>query len=145
MKHLTSGRRAMLVALCACMVGIAVPATAQDPRASEAQAATLAWLVMADRDDGAGTYNEAAKRFRDAISQEQWTAALAKARDQYGPTVRRTLLTTRAPDPGKDTPPGEFLILIFRSEFGKHDMAAETVTMERETDGKWRVVGYLMR
>ena len=82
MKHLTSGRRAMLVALCACMVGIAVPATAQDPRASEAQAATLAWLVMADRDDGAGTYNEAAKRFRacvgevglDGIKADTWYA-----------------------------------------------------------------------
>lgn len=145
MNHPMSGRRAMLVALSAWAFAFALPAAAQDPATSEAHAATLAWLALADADDGTGTYNAAAKRFRDAITQQDWTAALAKARNEFGPNVRRALMSARPPDPGKDTPPGEFLVLIFRSEFAKHEQASETLTLEREADGKWRVVGYLMR
>ena len=36
-------------------------------------------------------------------------------------------------------------MVVFRTEFGLRDMATETVTLEREADGNWRVVGYLMR
>ena len=35
--------------------------------------------------------------------------------------------------------------MIFRSEFEKRADAIETLTLEREADGKWRVAGYLMR
>ena len=76
---------------------------------------------------------------------EQWTAALRSARERFGPLKRRTVMVVRPPEPGKDTPPGEFLVVVFRTEFGLRDMATETVTLEREADGKWRVVGYLMR
>jgi hypothetical protein len=139
------GRRALLAALPVWAVAAAVPALAQDPQQSAARAATLAWLELADAGNGPATYNAAAKRFRDAISGEQWNAGLRSARDRFGPMKRRTFISVRPPEPGKDTPPGEFLIVIFRTEFGLRDSATETLTLEREADGRWRVVGYLIR
>jgi Protein of unknown function (DUF4019) len=139
------GRRALLAALGAWALAAAQPALAQDPQQSAARAATLAWLELADAGDGAATYNAASKRFREAIAMEQWTAALRSARERFGPLKRRTVMVVRPPEPGKDTPPGEFLVVVFRTEFGLRDMATETVTLEREADGTWRVVGYLMR
>ena len=63
----------------------------------------------------------------------------------FGPTVSRTFVGSQVPQPGKNTPPGEFVVIAYRTEFGKRTVGTETVTMEREADGKWRVVGYLMR
>ena len=37
------------------------------------------------------------------------------------------------------------MIVVFRTEFAKRSTGIESLTMEREADGKWRVVGYLMR
>ena len=145
MARFASSRRAALVAMSSWALAAALPAAAQDPRASEAQAAALAWLVLADANDATSTYDRASRRFRDAIARENWANSLGNAREKFGPVVRRTHVSTRAPTPGKDTPPGEFLSVIFRTEFGRHAQGTETLTMEREPDGKWRVVGYLMR
>jgi Protein of unknown function (DUF4019) len=35
--------------------------------------------------------------------------------------------------------------VLFRTAFEKKTDAAETVTLEREPDGKWRVIGYTIR
>ena len=139
------GRRTLLAASAAFALAWALPAAAQDPRFSEAQASARAWLKDADANDAAATYTNAAARFRAALSQEQWAAALTKTRTEFGPSVRRTIAVTELPQPGSGTPPGDFVVIRFRSEFEKRPQAVETVTLEREADGKWRVVGYLMR
>jgi hypothetical protein len=139
------GRRSVLAALLVCAIGCGLPAHAQDPRYSEAQAAALAWLALADADDAPGSYNAAAKRFQSAMSVEQWAVVSKQAREKFGATKRRTIIGTQPPRPGPDVPPGEFVVIVYRTEFDKHPSGNETLTLEREPDGKWRVVGYLMR
>ena len=139
------GRRAVLAALAAWAIACALPANAQDPRSSEAQAAAREWLALVDANDTVGTYNAAAKRFQQAMPVDQWTAAMNQARQQFGATKQRTMIVTEPPTPGKEVPPGDFLVIIFRTEFENRSTGTETLTVEREQDGKWRVVGYLMR
>ena len=145
MQEFSSGRRRALAALAACAIAYVLPAYAQDPRASEAHLAAVDWLKLADANDAKATYDAAAKRFHDTMPLDQWTIASKQAREQFGAVETRTLLTTQPPKPGADVPPGEFLIIIFRTEFTKRKTGTETLTLERESDGKWRVVGYLMR
>ncbi len=137
-------RRAALATLVAASLAAAFPALAQDPRLSEAHSAGMTWLVLADADDVAGTYDTAAKRFRDAITQAQWASALHAARSQFGKNLRRTIVSVQ-PSTGTAAVPGEFVVMIFRAEFEKRPDAVETLTLERDADGKWRVAGYLMR
>lgn len=139
------GRRLALAALAAFAWMTMLPAQAQDPRASEAQAAARAWLVLSDAGDAAGTYTTSAAKFKSAMTAEQWGAAMAKAREQFGPVERRTITGTATPLPGPDIPPGEYVVIQYRTEFAKRPQGSETMTLEREADGKWRVVGYLMR
>lgn len=139
------GRRAALAALFAMALAGALPAAAQDPRASEAQAAALAWLALADADDAAATWQQSSRRFREAITQDAWSASLKSARGRFGAVGQRTRQSVQVPAPGKDTPPGEFLVVVFRTGFAQKPQGVETLTMEREADGKWRVVGYLIR
>ena len=145
MQHPHRGRRLVLAALSACALAYVLPVSAQDPRHSEAQAAAHDWLVITDAGDAAKAYKIAAKRFQSAMTSEQWQAAMKKAREQFGATKRRALLSTQAPKPGANVPPGDFLVIIYRAEFEKKSDAQETLTLEKEADGKWRVVGYLMR
>jgi hypothetical protein len=138
-------RRTVLAAVAVGALVAAWPALAQDPRANAARAAALAWLEFADANNGRATYETSADRFRSTVTLDQWTEALAAARARFGTLTRRTLVSATAPDPGKDTPPGEFEVVMFRTEFSQREGASETLTLERESDGVWRVVGYLMR
>ncbi|MBK9115738.1 MAG: DUF4019 domain-containing protein [Betaproteobacteria bacterium] len=139
------GRRAALAALLTSALAWTLPAAAQDPRATEAQAAALAWLALADANDAAATWRQSSARFREAITQDAWAASLKSARGKFGAALQRAKVGVQPPGPGKGTPPGEFLVVVFRTEFALKPQGVETLTMEREADGKWRVVGYLIR
>jgi len=144
MRECNPGRRKALAALAACALVAAFPALGQDPRLSEAHAAGMAWLKLADADDAAATYKTAAKRFRDAMPEDKWPVAFRTARGQFGKNLRRAIVSTQ-PSNGAPGTQGEFVVMIFRAEFEKRTDAIETLTLEREADGQWRVAGYLMR
>jgi hypothetical protein len=145
MEHVIRGRRLALAALSAFALVVATPALAQDPRYSEAQAAARAWLALADANDTMASYNTTAKKFQDAMPMDQWTAAMTQARQQFGAVKTRTMIGTESPTPAPGTLPGEYVVIAYRTEFEKRQTGTETLTLEHESDGKWRVVGYLMR
>jgi hypothetical protein len=76
----------------------------------------------------------------------QWSVVLQRQRGQHGAVEQRTLAATSFPT---SLPPkgaqGEFAVVVFRTAFGKRPLAAEQVTLEREADGVWRVVRYVIR
>jgi hypothetical protein len=145
MQAFSSGRRRTLAAFAALALAGVAPAVAQDPNVSLAKAAALEWLVLADKNDIAGTYANASERFRGQMSAEQWGAAFANVREQFGPVIERTFVGSRAVDAPKEAPQSMFLVLGFRTEFAKRQVGMETISLEREADGTWRVVGYLMQ
>ncbi|MCC6193863.1 MAG: DUF4019 domain-containing protein [Burkholderiales bacterium] len=144
MKGMDRGRRLALAALAALALAPQPPASAQDPRTSEAQGVAHDWLALADAGDAGGTYKTAGKRFKDAMPADQWVLTMKRAREAFGATLQRAIVRVEHPQPGGDVPPGEFVVIRYRTEFGKRPQGNETVTLEREADGKWRVVGYLM-
>jgi len=121
-------------------------AHAQDPRASLAQKAALQFLALTDKNDAKASWEAAGKQFQKAITPERWKEALNDLRGPLGPTVGRTLLSTRFTDkfPGSSAT-GEYALLEFRASFAKRTRARETLTVEREADGVWRVIGYSIR
>jgi len=140
-----SGRRFALTALFAWALATALPVAAQDPRLSEAHGAALSWLALTDGGDTAASYAAAGKRFQATMTQEQWASAFATVRAKVGATDRRTLGGSKVLDPGESPDGGVFAMLVFRTGFANRQNSTETVTLERETDGKWRVVGYSMQ
>jgi hypothetical protein len=140
------GRRRALVALAlwSGMVALAAPALAQDPRTSEAQRVAREWLALSDAGDAKATYAAASAKFRSALTVEQWEEALAKARAPYGAVTARTLTSAQPALQAPNMPDGVYVLLLYRTNFAARD-ASETVTMEREGDGVWRLVGYSIR
>jgi hypothetical protein len=79
------------------------------------------------------------------MSMSDWQVARARERTPRGAVVQRALAQTafqRSLGPGVD---GDFAFLQFRTAFAKQSDAGETLTLEREADGAWRVIGYFIR
>ena len=120
-------------------------ALAQDPRAAEVQRAAREWLALTDRFDSIASRDAAGKRFRDAMSADDWSLALRRERGPLGAIEQRTLLQTRFERSFPGFADGDYALVLFRSAFAKRQDVRESVTLEREADGRWRVIGYALR
>jgi hypothetical protein len=109
------------------------------------QRAARDWLALIDRGDYAASWKAAGAKFRLAISPERWTEAVTQVRGPLGPLVQRSSLKTTFTRSFPGVPDGDYSLVVFRTAFEKKTEGDETVTLEREADGEWRVVGYFIR
>jgi len=135
-------RAVLALAAALCYAG---HVAAQDPRASLAQEAARAWLSHTDRGDAAASWKDAGKQFRNAITVERWAQSLNRVRPPLGAVLQRALLKTQFRNSFPGAPDGEYAVVVFRTTFAKKASASETVTLEHESDGAWRVVGYFVQ
>ncbi len=139
-------RRALLVVLACCLSATGIgSALAQDPRATAAQKEARSWLELTDRGDALASWKAAGKQFQNAISADKWADSLKQVRPPLGEVVERTLLSTQFTRSFPGAPDGDYALLVFRSSFAEKIDSRETVTLEHEADGAWRVVGYFIR
>ena len=137
-------RRAALAALSALVLGASIGASAQDPRATEAQQAARAWLAIADKLDAEASYKAAGPKFRGALTPERWRDAVRQVRFPAGTLVQRTVQTTQFAAKLKDQPDGDYVLITFRSSWTNKTVGRELVSLER-VGGKWLVVGYVIQ
>jgi hypothetical protein len=133
-----------LLALAAALF-YAGPLAAQDPRASLVQETARAWLADTDRGNAAQSWKNAGKQFRNAITVERWAESLNAARVPLGALSQRAQIGTQFHKSIPGAPDGEYAIVLFRTTFEKKLNSRETVTLEHEPDGAWRVIGYLIQ
>jgi hypothetical protein len=118
---------------------------AQDPASTTVQHVARDWLAFTDRGDGGASWDGAARQFKNAITRDRWVESLQKVRAPFGALAQRTVLSTTFATSFPGAPDGNYAIVLFRTSFEKKTDASETVTLEREADGAWRVVGYVIR
>jgi hypothetical protein len=121
------------------------PLAAQDPRASLVQEIARGWLADTDRGDAAQSWKNAGKQFRSAITVERWAESLKAVRLPLGALSQRAQIGTQLRKSIPGTPDGEYAIVLFRTTFAKKLNSRETVTLEHEPDGAWRVIGYVIQ
>jgi len=139
-------RRALLVVLAGCLSATGIgSALAQDPRATSAQKEARSWLELTDNGDALGSWKAAGKQFQNAISADTWADSLKQVRPPLGAIAERTLQSTQFTTSFPGAPVGDYALLVFRSSFAKKIDSRETVTLEHEADGTWRVIGYFIR
>ena len=133
-------RRRLLAALClAC---VASGALAQDPNVIAAQAAARQWLAFVDRGDAQASWGAAGKKFQSAISVAVWAEGLKKTQARLGTVTRRTAGPARFSKTLSGYPEGDYAQILFSTTFANKANGRESLSMEREADGKWRVIGY---
>ena len=137
-------RRALAVSAFIILLSIA-GSRAQEPDTKAARAAVDAWLSLVDGANYAQSWETAATFFKSAVPSEKWQEAVKSARGRFGAFKSRTLksATTATTLPG--APDGEYVVFDFDAVYEKKAAAAERVTVFREKDGSWRVVGYFVK
>jgi hypothetical protein len=135
--------------LFAAVLGITLSthdvAWAQDPRATIVQKNARDWLALTDRGDASASWNAAGKQFQNAITVARWAEGFKTVRPPLGAVVDRTMLSTEFTKSFPGAPDGDYALLAFRTNFAKKTDARETLTLEREADGNWRVIGYFIQ
>lgn len=103
------------------------------------------WLEGIDRGDYEGSWQVAGQVFKRAITAPRWADALRAVRAPLGSLqFRESQGSTASPSlPG--LPDGEYITLRFRTDFFAKAGATETLTLQKEADGQWRVIGYFIR
>ncbi len=129
----------LVAVICAAWL-VAGFALAQDPKATAAQGAAREWLALADRADAQASWSAAGKKFQAAMAD-----ALAKARTPMGSVKSRTIFKTDFTKSFPGAPDGDYALIVYTTSFANKAEGHETLTLERESDGKWRVVGYFIR
>jgi len=114
--------------------------------ASEKAALTsaLAWLALADGGKYPETWDQAATYFRNALTKDQWVASLKGGRIPLGRVLSRKLKSKMYTKSLPGAPDGEYVVIMYDTQFENKASAVETVTAMLDKDGKWRVAGYLI-
>jgi hypothetical protein len=130
------------VALCTCVASIA--ASDEHPEAAATSVAE-AWLALVDAGNYAASWNAAATRFRNAVTQEQWQSSAAGVRGPLGALQSRQLQSATFKRTLPNAPDGEYVVIRFAASFANKAAAIETVTPMKDDDGTWRVAGYYIK
>jgi len=139
-------RRRLVGALLALAALLALgPAHAQDARQVLVQGVARDWLALVDAGRYEDSWKAAGAKLKLSVTPERWGEAVAKGRAPFGSFVKRTILQTRFTRTFPGVPEGDYAVVIYRVAYAKRDDGEETVTLEREADGAWRVIGYVVR
>jgi ketosteroid isomerase-like protein len=120
-------------------------AVAQDPNASAAQAAARDWLALVERGDAQASWSTAGQKFQAAMPVSRWAEGLKKMRAPLGAIKSRTIVKTSFQKSFPGVPDGDYALIIYTTSYANKADGRETLTLEREPDGRWRIVGYFIR
>lgn len=117
-----------------------------DPQMEKSgQVAAQAWLLLLDRHDWGTAWDAASTVFRQKVPLPSWMDAIPKVREPLGRFLERQPVQVVYKKTLAGRPDGDYVTAVFASRFEKKPDAQETVTVERESDGRWHVTGYEVR
>lgn len=103
------------------------------------------WLGLIDDGHFAKSWQTASGYFRAAVSEADWTAALAAARSPLGALIQRRHTGSQLAASLPGAPDGEYCVMTFSTVLAQKKAATETVTFMLEPDGQWRAAGYFIK
>jgi Protein of unknown function (DUF4019) len=141
--------RLFLIVVAALMLSGASVGRAQSdstkPAVTAAQLAAASWLGLVDKGRYGESWDSAATFFRQAVARSSWEAAVASARRPFEPFGERQQVQASFQTRLPNAPPGQYVVLQYRTKTGGGRTVVETVTPMKDSDGNWRVSGYYIR
>lgn len=110
-----------------------------------AETVATSWLGLVDRGRYGESWDSAATVFRRSIAKPAWEDAIGSARRPLEPFGERTLVGSSWQTTLPNAPPGQYVVLQYRTRAGGGKRVIETVTPMKDSDGTWRVSGYYVR
>jgi len=142
-KHL----RIHAVLIVAALFMILIPLYNQSPdseKVEQARPAAVEFLGLIDGGKYAESWESSATLMRDKVTKNDWIDKLNTARNLSGGPVQRVQKSASYATQVKDSPEGEYIMLIYESDFQRAEDVSEYVTVMLEGD-EWKVAGYFMQ
>lgn len=105
------------------------------------RAAADAWLALIDSGQYRRSWEEAAVQARSVFPADQWVGFISALRSRLGALRSREHSAIQFGEVAPGAPPGEYVLLEYRSAFGNDPEATERVTLLKE-NGTWRGFSY---
>lgn len=103
------------------------------------------WLKSIDSSSYEISWETSSELFKKSITKENWVQALEGVRKPLGNMISRKLQTKEYKTTLPGAPDGEYVVIVFSTEFENKDNSYETITPMKDKDGKWRVSGYYIK
>lgn len=128
-------------------LSVSIFAQAEDHSKYEKAAVKAAekWLEVVDEGKYADSYDATAAFFQANMTKEDWDKALTGILPPLGKVKSRELVSSRYLKRMPGAPDGEYVMIQFKSSFENKEEAVETVTPQKDENGKWRVCGYFIK
>lgn len=137
-------RGGRLVVAC-CVVLTAGLAFAAEKPEDVAQAVAESWLKLTDGGNFAGSWQQAAKIFKGAVTEGDWVKMAGGVRAPLGKVTSRKLKSRDYTEKLPGSPDGKYVVIQYDTVFENKASAVETVIAMVDPDGKYRVSGYFIR
>ncbi|HOK04735.1 MAG TPA: DUF4019 domain-containing protein [Victivallales bacterium] len=116
----------------------------EDAKIAEAKDAAELWLNLLDNEKYDETWNNASTFFKEIVPKKNWLKDISKIKKIFGKLKSRKLIGTKYLTSIPGGPDGEYVTLIYQSDFDNKKNAIETITPMLDKDS-WRVAGYYIK
>jgi len=129
----------------ALILGLAVslfaaPVFSEETEDKEAASTfVLDWLSLVDNGSYLQTWEYLSDIFKSALTKDRWVDDLNDNRKPLGKLIKREQQHVTA---SSDASVGDYLIFQYQSSFEKKTSANETVSVIKDRDGNWKILGY---
>ena len=103
--------------------------------------ASLSWLKLLDKEKYGDSWEKSSSLMKTAIQKEAWTHVLEQTHKPFGHLISRDIMDKRAAKNPKGLPPGEYMVMVYKSSFAHKASTLELVTLYLEK-GHWNIVTY---
>lgn len=129
----------------ALLLMLMAPLAPASEKTDAAVSAASLWLRQVDNGQYPDAYTVTSVLMRQKVTLEAWQAAIAQARTPLGRLHKRELTYGAVEKELAGLPRGEYAQLRFRSDFAAQYEVTESVTLVLESDGQWRLIGYVIK
>lgn len=104
--------------------------------------ASLAWLNIIDQEKYDEAWEKGALTLKLRLPVKSWTSILDASRKPLGKVVNRKVVDQRTSKNPPGLPAGDYMVMIYSTDFTAKKGATELATLVLESDGKWRGLTY---
>jgi hypothetical protein len=108
----------------------------------ESAEASKAWVALIDKEDYKEAWDKGSVTLKLRVNEKSWVAILEASRKPLGKVVERKVADQRTSKDPAGLPAGDYMVMIYNTDFVTKKGVAELVTLVLETDGKWRGLTY---
>jgi hypothetical protein len=119
--------------------------TPDEETSIKATDAAVKFLYLVDNGEYGQSWEVASTHLQETIGKQEWEEKLEAIRGAIGTVAERVKDDVTYLEAAGDMPEGEYVVILFNTNFSEREFVVENVTLHLATDGAWRVGGYFLK